>query len=92
MEYKFNKNWKEKNSSNWLIMPLYQSNPYEDFTAENNKMYEKPSRNHWLGTDNTGRDVFARLCYAFNISISLALLLTALNYLIGVSIGITIQK
>jgi microcin C transport system permease protein len=68
-------------------MPLYQSNPYEDITAENNKMYEKPSRNHWLGTDNTGRDVFARLCYAFNISISFALLLTILNYLLGVSIG-----
>ena len=49
--------------------------------------WEKPSRNHWLGTDNTGRDVFARLCYAFNISISFSLILTILNYLIGVSIG-----
>ena len=77
----------EGNSQNWLIMPFYQSNPYEDITAENNKMYEKPSSSHWLGTDNTGRDVFARLCYAFNISISFALLLTVLNYLIGVSIG-----
>ena len=78
---KLDRKWKEKNSSNWLLMPLYQSDPYEDITSENNKMYEKPSRNHWLGTDNTGRDVFARLCYAFNISISFSLLLTILNYL-----------
>ena len=84
---KLRRTWNEGNSQNWLIMPFYQSNPYEDITAENNKMYEKPSRNHWLGTDNTGRDVFARLCYAFNISISFALLLTILNYLLGISIG-----
>ena len=50
-------------------------------------MYESPSRKHWLGTDNTGRDVFARLCYAFNISISFALILTLINYVIGVLIG-----
>ena len=79
--------WDKDNSDNWIIMPFYQSNPYEDITAENNKMYEQPSRIHWLGTDNTGRDVFARLCYAFNISISFALLLTVLNYVLGISIG-----
>ena len=50
-------------------------------------MYDPPSSTHWLGTDDTGRDVFARLCYAFNISISFALVLTVLNYVIGVSIG-----
>jgi len=42
---------------------------------------------HWFGTDNTGRDVFARMCYAFNISLSFSLLLTVLNYIIGISIG-----
>ncbi len=84
---KLNKAWQEENSDNWLLMPLYQSDPYEDITSENNKMYESPSANHWLGTDNTGRDVFARLCYAFNISISFALLLTVINYIIGISIG-----
>ena len=50
-------------------------------------MYEKPSKRHWLGTDNTGRDVFARLCYAFNISISFALILTVITYILGILIG-----
>ena len=58
-------------SDNWLIMPIYPYNPYEDITNQENKMYDPPSLTHWLGTDNTGRDVFARMCYAFNISISL---------------------
>lgn len=84
---KLQNTWENSTSNNWILMPPYQSDPYEDITSENNKMYESPSPNHWLGTDNTGRDVFARLCYAFNISISFALLLTILNFTIGISVG-----
>ena len=77
----------QNQTGNWVLMPPYPYSPYEDITTEGNKMYESPSRKHWLGTDNTGRDVFARLCYAFNISISFALILTLINYVIGVLIG-----
>lgn len=79
--------WKAEGSDNWLIMPPYPYSPYEDITVVGNKMFEPPSGTHWLGTDNTGRDVFARLCYAFNISISFALILSSLNYMIGILIG-----
>ncbi len=79
--------WESEGSDNWIIMPVYPYSPYEDITVAGNKMYDPPSNTHWLGTDNTGRDVFARLCYAFNISISFALVLTVLNYFIGVLIG-----
>ncbi len=81
------KKWKEQNSPNWMIMPLYPYSPFEDINVAGNNMFEPPSRTHWLGTDDTGRDIFARLCYAFNISISFALLLAILNYIIGISIG-----
>ncbi len=77
----------QNQSGNWVIMPLYPYSPFEDITYEGNKMYQPPSREHWLGTDNTGRDVFARLCYAFNISISFALVLTIINYIFGILIG-----
>jgi len=79
------KKWAD--SENWVIMPIYPFNPYEDITNNENRMYEAPSLTHWFGTDNTGRDVFARMCYAFNISISFALVLTILNYCIGISVG-----
>ncbi len=77
----------ETDNGNWVLMPPYPFSPYEDITFEGNKMYDPPSAKHWLGTDNTGRDVFARLCYAFNISISFALLLTIVNYIVGILIG-----
>ncbi|HIC39682.1 MAG TPA: ABC transporter permease subunit [Candidatus Marinimicrobia bacterium] len=79
------KSWDD--SDNWLIMPIYPFNPFEDITNNENRMYEPPSTTHWLGTDNTGRDVLARMCYAFNISISFAFVLTVLNFIIGISIG-----
>ena len=79
--------FKSEDNGNWVLMPPYPYSPYEDITFEGNKMYEPPSLRHWLGTDNTGRDVFARLCYAFNISISFALILTIITYILGIMIG-----
>ena len=46
-----------------------------------------PDSIHILGTDDRGRDVFARLTYGFNISMTFALLVTLLSYIVGVSIG-----
>ena len=77
----------DENNKDWVLMPFYPYSPYEDITYDGNKMYQPPSLKHWLGTDNTGRDVFARLCYAFNISISFALILTIINYIVGILIG-----
>ncbi|KFC62493.1 Oligopeptide transport system permease protein OppC [Devosia sp. LC5] len=42
---------------------------------------------HWLGTDDRGRDVLARLIYGFRISILFGLALTIASSLIGVAAG-----
>ncbi|HEV7292205.1 MAG TPA: ABC transporter permease [Devosia sp.] len=42
---------------------------------------------HWLGTDERGRDVLARLLYGFRISILFGLTLTILSSVIGVAAG-----
>ncbi len=46
-----------------------------------------PSTQNWLGTDDQGRDVLARLIYGFRISILFGLILTFFSSLIGVAIG-----
>jgi peptide/nickel transport system permease protein len=47
------------------------------------------SASHWLGVEpGTGRDLFARLVYGARISLGVAIGATALQVLIGVSIGI----
>ncbi|MGD9914189.1 MAG: ABC transporter permease [Rhizobiaceae bacterium] len=42
---------------------------------------------NWLGTDNQGRDVLARVIYGFRISVLFGLILTGFSALIGVSAG-----
>lgn len=46
-----------------------------------------PSARNWLGTDDRGRDVLARLIYGFRISVLFALALTAIGVLLGIVTG-----
>ena len=42
---------------------------------------------NWLGTDDQGRDVVARLIYGFRISVAFGLILTVLSSIIGMAAG-----
>ena len=46
-----------------------------------------PSGENWLGTDDQGRDVLARLIYGFRISVLFGLSLTIFSSLIGIAAG-----
>ena len=46
-----------------------------------------PNRQHWLGTDDQGRDLLARLLYSMRLSLIFGLLLTFFASLIGFCIG-----
>jgi microcin C transport system permease protein len=69
---------------------LYPPNPYHHrtinyFAKEPNPA--PPSADNWLGTDDRGRDVAARLLYGFRISVLFALALTAIGTVLGVITG-----
>jgi microcin C transport system permease protein len=49
--------------------------------------YRALGNRNWLGTDDQGRDVLARLIYGFRISVLFGLLLTVLSSVIGVTAG-----
>lgn len=46
-----------------------------------------PSSENWLGTDDHGRDVLARLIYGFRVSVLFGLALTFFSSIIGVVVG-----
>ena len=46
-----------------------------------------PSADNWLGTDDQGRDVLARIIYGFRISILFALTLTIGSSVVGIIVG-----
>ncbi len=75
------------NSKGWMTWPLIR---YSYDTINYNLKVPAPappSTNNWLGTDDQGRDVVARLIYGFRISVLFGLVLTLFSALIGVSIG-----
>ena len=46
-----------------------------------------PNSQNWLGTDDTKRDVMARVIYGFRLSIFFAFIVTACSSLIGIAAG-----
>ncbi|MCX7286597.1 MAG: ABC transporter permease [Rhodobacterales bacterium] len=46
-----------------------------------------PSAQNWLGTDDTSRDVLARVIYGFRLSVTFALVVVSLTTIIGVAAG-----
>ncbi|OIQ27039.1 MAG: peptide ABC transporter permease [Alphaproteobacteria bacterium MedPE-SWcel] len=46
-----------------------------------------PNRQNWLGTDDTKRDVLARVIYGFRLSIVFTLIVTGISTLIGIFAG-----
>ncbi|MEY4676735.1 MAG: hypothetical protein RLZZ470_1242 [Pseudomonadota bacterium] len=72
---------------NWAVFPL---NPYHHstlnyFAKEPNPA--APSADNWLGTDDRGRDLLARLLYGFRVSVLFALALTITGTVLGVVTG-----
>ncbi len=47
----------------------------------------RPSEQNWLGTDDTSRDVLARVIYGFRLSVTFALIVTALTSVMGIAAG-----
>ena len=71
----------------WMIWPLI---PFSYGTINYDlpsPAPSPPSRVNWLGTDDQGRDVLARLIYGFRISVLFGLLLTGLSSVVGVTAG-----
>ncbi len=50
-------------------------------------IYSAPSAEHWFGTDNIGRDIFARVLYGARYSLIIGIGSTALGLIIGIILG-----
>lgn len=48
---------------------------------------QPPSAEHWMGTDELGRDIFSRVVYGARISLTAALAAVGLSLLIGIPLG-----
>lgn len=74
-------------AGNQAIFPPnpYGPNTINYFSASPNPA--PPSDQNWLGTDDRGRDLLARLLYGFRVSVLFGMALTCIGSVLGVLIG-----
>lgn len=69
-----------------LFAPLVSR--HDPFKQNLRERFRPPSAEHWLGTDDLGRDMWARLLYGGRISLSVGLLSMAVAVIVGALVGL----
>jgi peptide/nickel transport system permease protein len=69
----------------WPLSWYLHVDPYE---ADLLSRFDPPSAQHWLGTDEAGRDVLIRLMIGGQMSLLVGVLATAVGGLVGLIIGV----
>jgi len=68
-----------------LATYVIHHNPYSiDLSAT----FSAPGREHWLGTDEDGRDTLTRLIYGAQVTLTVAFLAVAVSLLVGGTVGL----
>ena len=81
MDFKFKKHFKP--GRDWAIMPPVGFSPLE--TSQDR--LQGYSGKHWLGTDELGRDVMARMIYGTQVSMRVGFISMGIAALIGLCLG-----
>ncbi|WP_202945353.1 microcin C ABC transporter permease [Hahella chejuensis] len=92
-EFEFEADYKDPyvakliNAKGWMIWPLVPYNYKTIIYDLDSPAPSPPSTKNWLGTDDQGRDVLARVIYGFRISVLFGFSLTIISAIIGVVAG-----
>src|SRR2546426_11793971 len=68
-----------------VLAPLLA--PWDPNKPDTKRILAPPSRSHWLGTDQLGRDVLSRVLYGSRISLAVGFVSVGIATLIGVGLG-----
>lgn len=79
----------QSDPDNWVLMPLIPYGALESDLKPDVFVPAAPdfAAQHYLGTDNTGRDVLTRLIYGFRIAFLFSLMLMVMQFVIGIFFG-----
>ncbi len=79
--------WRKAAQEDTASKYIFAAVPYGPFETSPDT-YAMPSRKHPFGTDNVGRDVFARMMYGARVSLAVGFLATAIELVLGTMIGL----
>ena len=91
--YRFRKNWLAVGGGIIILVFVLAAligpylAPYDFLAQDIIAALQGPSAEHWLGTDELGRDIFSRLLYGARTAAVVALTTTAVSLFIGIVVG-----
>lgn len=68
-----------------ILAPWIMPYPYEEIDVPN--AFAPPSAQHWMGTDQLGRDVLSRMMWGTRISLYVGIVATLIGQIFGVFVG-----
>ena len=73
-----------------FLMAIWPSlfTSYDPYELDLMNCLQPPSRAHWFGTDNYGRDVFARVVYGAQVDLTIGFVAMIVPFIIGSFIGL----
>ena len=73
-----------------FLLAIFASvvSPYDPLMIDLDVMTQAPSRAHWLGTDQFGRDLLTRILFGTRISLVIGIVPTVLSMTIGTTLGL----
>jgi peptide/nickel transport system permease protein len=77
-----------KGRAQWMWAPLIPYGPAAQHPGGETLVQAAPSAQHWLGTDDRGRDVAARLVHGTRIAFAIGPLAVGLSLLFGIAVGV----
>jgi peptide/nickel transport system permease protein len=69
-----------------ILAPLFAPFSYDQIDLPNR--LQLPSKQHWLGTDELGRDIFSRLLYGGQVSFFVSFAVVLFSMITGVTVGL----
>lgn len=74
----------------WLLIAIFASviAPYDPVKVDVANSLLPPGPEHWLGTDDLGRDILSRVIFGSRISLSVGVISVTIGLLVGTSLGL----
>ena len=69
-----------------ILAPILAT--HDPLTQSTINRLQNPSSDHWLGTDDYGRDVFSRILYGTRVALLVGVLSVAFGAILGTAIGV----
>lgn len=61
--------------------------PHDPMSVDCAAVLKPPGPEHWLGTDESGRDVLSRVIWGARVSMTIALVIRLVTLAIGIAVG-----